>query len=100
MNLTISGVHNYKLSEGTREFIQNKFEKISRHLRENELTKAEMSIELVHEKDFLLKSNLHMKWGKDIHLEKRGTDLRDTVEGMMKSLDENIIQEKKRHHEH
>ncbi|MEI8094159.1 MAG: ribosome-associated translation inhibitor RaiA [Spirochaetales bacterium] len=99
MNITIKGVH-YDISDRTREFIS---EKLS-HIDPFKDLIVTVEVTVTKEKaSFQVESNVHFRFGSNVHLTESHLELYPAIENLMHKLDAKVSKEKdklKEHHPH
>ncbi len=99
MNITVKGVH-YDISDRTREFIN---EKLS-HIDPFKDLIVSVEVTVTKEKSgYQVESNVHFKFGSNVHLSESHLELYPAIENLMHKLDAKVSKEKdkiKEHHPH
>eukprot|EP01099_Mayorella_cantabrigiensis_P005325 TRINITY_DN4214_c0_g1_i1.p3 TRINITY_DN4214_c0_g1~~TRINITY_DN4214_c0_g1_i1.p3 ORF type:complete len:105 (+),score=3.01 TRINITY_DN4214_c0_g1_i1:300-614(+) len=91
MNLKVTGLH-LDITPPLREFIENKLEKISRHIDQFIDVTVTLSVDkLVHKAEV----HVHLS-GKDIHLEATNSDMYAAIDALVDKLDRQVLKYKEK----
>ena len=100
MNLKISG-HHLELTPSLREYVQNKLERIKRHVDNVIDITVILAVDSNTEKDKRQRAeiNLHMR-GKDLHVESEASDMYAAIDLLMDKLDRQVLKHKDKIQDH
>ncbi len=100
MNLKISG-HHVELTPALREYVQNKLERIRRHVDNVIDITVTLAVDANTEKDKRQRAeiNLHMR-GKDLHVESEAQDMYAAIDLLMDKLDRQVLRHKDKIQDH
>lgn len=96
MTLNLKGVH-YNISDRTKEFIHEKMQ----HLHSFKDLIVNMDVTITKEKtEYRVESNVHFKWGTNIHLHENDLELYPAIENLVHKLDNKVSKEKEKIKDH
>lgn len=92
MNLKITGLH-LEITPPMREYIQNKLERVTRHIDHVIEVSVTLSVDKLVQK---AEVNLHLPPGRDIHVEAAEADMYAAVDVVMDKLDRQVLKHKEK----
>ena len=92
MNLKITGLH-LEITPPMREYIQNKLERVTRHVDNVIEVGVTLSVDKLVQK---AEVNLHLPPGRDIHVEATEADIYAAVDVVMDKLDRQVVKHKEK----
>ena len=95
MNLHITG-HHLELTVALREYVNNKFSRISHHFDHVIDLKVTLSVEKLVQK---VEATLHVP-GSDIHAECSDNNMYSAIDMLADKLDRQVLKYKERHRDH
>ena len=95
MNLKVTGLH-LEVTPSLREYIENKLERITRHVDNVIDISVTLSVDKLVQK---AEVNVHLS-GKDIHIEATDADLYAAIDLLMDKLDRQVLKHKEKLTEH
>ncbi|WP_434633919.1 ribosome hibernation-promoting factor, HPF/YfiA family [Chromobacterium sp. CV08] len=95
MNLKVTGLH-LEVTPSLREYIENKLERITRHVDHVIDISVTLSVDKLVQK---AEVNVHLS-GKDIHIEASEADLYAAIDLLMDKLDRQVLKYKEKLTEH
>ncbi|XLM19958.1 ribosome-associated translation inhibitor RaiA, partial [Chromobacterium piscinae] len=95
MNLKVTGLH-LEVTPSLREYIENKLERITRHVDNVIDISVTLSVDKLVQK---AEVNVHLS-GKDIHIEASEADLYAAIDLLMDKLDRQVLKHKEKLTEH
>ncbi|QND84055.1 ribosome hibernation-promoting factor, HPF/YfiA family [Chromobacterium vaccinii] len=95
MNLKVTGLH-LEVTPSLREYIENKLERITRHVDHVIDISVTLSVDKLVQK---AEVNVHLS-GKDIHIEASEADLYAAIDVLMDKLDRQVLKYKEKLTEH
>jgi putative sigma-54 modulation protein len=95
MNLNITGNH-LEVTPALREYIEQKLERITRHVDNVIAVSVTLSVEKLEQK---VNVDLHLK-GKDIHVESSHADMYAALDLMADKLDRQVLKHKEKLTDH
>ncbi|QEL56055.1 ribosome hibernation-promoting factor, HPF/YfiA family [Chromobacterium paludis] len=95
MNLKVTGLH-LEVTPSLREYIENKLERITRHVDNVIDVSVTLSVDKLVQK---AEVNVHLS-GKDIHIEASEADLYAAIDLLMDKLDRQVLKHKEKLTEH
>ncbi|POZ60005.1 ribosome hibernation-promoting factor, HPF/YfiA family [Chromobacterium alticapitis] len=95
MNLKVTGLH-LEVTPSLREYIENKLERITRHVDNVIDISVTLSVDKLVQK---AEVNVHLS-GKDIHIEATEADLYAAIDLLMDKLDRQVLKHKEKQTEH
>lgn len=96
MTLNIKGVH-YDISDRTREFISDKFGHIDPF--KDLIVSADFTI-TKEKNEYRVESNVHFRWGVNVHLSETSQELYPGIENLIHKLDSKVSKEKDKIKDH
>jgi len=95
MQMTISG-HHIDVTDGLRVHVQEKFEKLHRHI--DHITNIEVTL-IVEKQSHKAEANLHVS-GADLFASAENDDMYAAIDALADKLDRQIIKHKEKHRGH
>ncbi|MEY2908469.1 MAG: ribosome-associated translation inhibitor RaiA [Pseudomonadota bacterium] len=95
MQMTISG-HHIDVTDGLRVHVQEKFEKLQRHI--DHITNIEVTL-IVEKQSHKAEANLHVS-GADLFASAENDDMYAAIDALADKLDRQIIKHKEKHRGH
>ena len=95
MNLSLTG-HHLDITPAIREYVLNKFDRISRHFEHVIDVSVIVTVEKLQQK---IEANVHVR-GKDIFVESVDGDLYAAIDSLVDKLDRQIIKFKEKRGDH
>ncbi|MDA3850543.1 MAG: ribosome-associated translation inhibitor RaiA [Spirochaetaceae bacterium] len=94
MTVEITGIHNYHVSDNTKEHIEDKLTRLEHFDELIQDLKITLTKETNHE--YKVAADLHLKWGFIGHLDVKDRDLYKGIDMLVDKLDLKIIKEKEK----
>jgi putative sigma-54 modulation protein len=95
MNIKVTGIH-LEITSSLREYIENKLERINRHVDDLIDVSVTLSVDKLIQK---AEVNAHLS-GKDIHVESTEADMYAAIDLVMDKLDRQVLKFKEKQTEH
>jgi len=94
MTLEITGIHNYHVSDNTREHIEEKLKRLEHFEELIQEIKFTLTRETNHE--YKVSVDIHLKWGFRGHIDVNDRDLYKAIDLILDKLDLKISKEKEK----
>ena len=95
MQLTVSG-HHIDVTDGLRKHVEDKFEKLQRHI--DHITNVDVTL-VVEKASHKAEANLHVS-GADLFASAESDDMYAAIDALADNLDRQIIKHKEKHRGH
>lgn len=98
MTVEIKGVHNYHVSDKTREYLDQKLNRISAF--EDLIQDLHLSLERETNGEYKVSSDIHYRWGQVAHVAVNDRDLYKAIDTCFDKIDHKTSKEKEKIKEH
>jgi putative sigma-54 modulation protein len=98
MTVEIKGVHNYHVSDNTKEYLDKKLNRISHF--EDLIQDLHLSLSKENGEEYRVSADIHYRWGQVAHINVDDRDLYKAMDTCFDKIDHKTTKEKEKIKEH